>query len=67
MACVHGYDVIGVRGDMDMFPLSTFTSVSWLGILRVHLEFRVVAIGSLEARARCLVERCLLVRSRASW
>ena len=47
MTCVHGYDVIGVRGDMDMFPLSTFTIVSWLGILRVHLEFRVVAIGSL--------------------
>ena len=64
---MHGYDVIGVRGDMDMFPLLAFTSVSWLGILRVHLEFRVVAMGSLEARARCLVERCLLVRSRASW
>ena len=40
MVCVHGYDVIGVRGDMDMFPLSTFTSASWLGILRVHMEFQ---------------------------
>jgi hypothetical protein len=64
---VHGYDVIGVRGDMDMFPLSKFTSVSWWEVLRVHLEFRVVAIGSLEARARCLVEKCLVVRPRASW
>jgi hypothetical protein len=42
MTCMHGYDVIGVRGDMDMFPVSTFTSVSWLGISRMHLEFRVV-------------------------
>ena len=63
---MHGYDVIGVRGDMDMFQLSTFTGVSWLGILRVHIEFRMVAIGSLEARARCRVEKYLVVRSRAS-
>ena len=58
MTCVHEYDVIGVSGDMDMFPLSTFTSVSWSGILRVHLEFRKVM--SIVLRARCLVESCLV-------
>ena len=58
MTCVHGYDVIGVRGDMDMFPLSAFTSVSWVGVLRVHLEFRKVL--SLVLRARFLVEGCLV-------
>ena len=61
MTCVHEYDVTGVSGDMDMFPLSTFTSESWSGsYVCVHLEFRKVV--SLVLRARCLVER-----SRASW
>ena len=57
MTCVHEDDVIGVNGDMNMFPLSTFTSVSWLGILCVcALGVQEGGVISLVLRARCLVE-----------
>ena len=68
MTCVHEDDVICVSGDMDMFPVSTFTSVSWLGILCVcALGVQEGGVISLVLRARCLVDRCLVESSRASW
>ena len=42
---MHRYGVIGVSGDMDMFPLSRFIDVSWFGKpVCMFLEFRKVGV-----------------------